>query len=147
MMRPLVALPVLVAIACNQSARSSSSPPAVRFELRGLRNVSETSTFGTSKSTSFTHTGTVVAHADDSAALRRTYTVCYRVRRLSGGDPDSPQEPNALACAIVMNGVGDLQFSGGYRTSAETWEPEKIELTPHGFFPWYPMSGESVKEP
>ena len=147
-MRPLAgsAAVLMLLTACDRGLAGEAPPPAVRFELRGLRNVGETSTYGASSSTTYRHVATIVAHAEDSASLRRTYTVCYRVRRLSGGDPTSPREPNALACAIVMNGVGDLDLYAGLRSSADSWEPEKIELTPHAFDFWYPISGSPVSE-
>src|SRR3712207_6295628 len=123
----LTTIAVAAVPACGEVGASARP---VRFEIRGLA----TRTTETESGTSFVHTGTMFAHGD-SAVARRPYMVLYTVRRLSGGDPDSPRDDNDLGVAFVLNGAGDVEISGGYRTKgigtvvkAETWDPEKIEI-------------------
>jgi hypothetical protein len=145
MTRQLIALTALVTIACQAPAGSGrAAPPAVRFEVRGLKSVFTPASTGGGGS--YSHRATVVAHAADSVVARLPYTVCYTVRRISGGDPASPRDASAATCAFVNNGVGDLEVYSGYRLASESWEPEKIELVPLAFDVMFPMSGPAIAE-
>jgi hypothetical protein len=71
--------------------------------------------------------------------------VLYSVRRLSGGDPDAPRPANDYVTVLVQRGLGEIRESGGFRWSTETWEPEKIELTPIGFVALSSLSGAPIQ--
>jgi hypothetical protein len=95
-------------------------------------------------SRSYTHKASVIA-LGDSAAAQRPYLVLYSVRRLSGGDPDAPRPANDYVTVLVQRGLGEIRESGGFRWSTETWEPEKIELTPIGFVALSSLSGAPIQ--
>ena len=127
---------------------ASPSPPTVRFEIRGLKVESAESEY----STTFTHKATIVALGDSAVAVR-PYLVTIRVNRLTGGDPDRAGQYPVDAVFPVVSGVGDFEAWGGSRPKrtsyqpAETWEPEKLELTIVGFAPMFSLPSNSVRTP
>lgn len=142
-MRTALLLVVLATAGCTrtgaspQEAQVSDAQSAMRdgrfrFEVRGLTSTVEKPTYG---GATFTHKATVVAMGD-SVLTRGTYFVLLKVKRVGGGDPETPRKDGDFAVVVVQNGVGDLIVSGGYRTPSERWEPEKIEVTPVSAVEW-----------
>ncbi len=124
---------IVAAVGCN-----APSNPDIRFELRGLK-IEATET---EYSTSYKFLGTVIAHGDSTVASR-PYSVLYKVHRISGGDPSTARATNDdFVGVMVVNGSGDYADYAGSRRkatsyqSAETWEPEKVEVTSVAYSPW-----------
>ena len=137
----------LTAVGCSvggsssQASRPSEVDAAIlegrlRFEVRGLTTEVEKPTYG---GATFTHKATIVAMGD-SALSRGTYFVLLSVKRVSGGDPDAPRKDDDFTLVLVQNGVGEMSESGGYRTSSERWETEKLEVAPHAVIAWTALS-------
>ena len=114
----------------------------LRFEVRGLKNEeSGSTTYGTT----FLHKATVVAIGDSSLS-KLPYELVYSIKRLSGGDPKAPRESDDRVAVLVLNGVGDLSFSGGYKSATDKWDPEVVELTPFAMIPVFSFHGPTVHE-
>lgn len=111
----------------------------LRFEVRGLSNDENT----TSGFTQFTHRATVVAVGDEKL-MARSYMVLWSVKRVAGGDPDSPRPLDDYAAVLLIDGAGKLEVSGGLRTEAESWAPEQIQL---GFLGAIPVSVAQPRGP
>jgi hypothetical protein len=115
------------------------------IEVRGLQNQATTNTFGTVTSTTFTHKAIVIAGGKQEFS-KSPFFVFFTIKRLSGGDPDAPRKPDEMVIALVKDGIGDISFSGGYRTSDKKWDPEKIELDPYGIEAVVPISLAATRE-
>lgn len=103
----------------------------IRFEVRGLTNNAKTGSGYLGNSTTYEHHATIVA-VGDPTFTKKDYWVTFKVKRLSGGDPNQPRKDD-LAGVRVVDGIGDLEISGGYRAASERWEPERIELSFYSF--------------
>lgn len=115
----------------------------LRFEVRGLKNEVEKGEY----STTYTHKATVVA-IGDSSLTKRPYWVLFSVKRLSGGDPESPRDATDIALVFIRDGVGELEESGGYKikSSPPSWAAEVIEIAPLAVIPLVPIAGNAVRE-
>ncbi len=114
----------------------------VKFEIRGLKNVPPDNTL---ESTNFTHKASIVVSGELPYA-KYPYMVTFAVKRLSGGDPDSPRNADWVFTQVT-DGYGEFADSGGYRTKDEKWEPEKVQVTPVAVLPLVPVPGQAtVKE-
>lgn len=160
MMRPIFLTALMVFAGCNgQSSGAATANDErtlqlssdleravqegrVRIEVRGLQNTSSPQSYG---GTTFMHKATVVA-TGDSILSRRPFFVLFTVKRISGGDPGSTRGADENALVSMSGGIGEFAVGGGYRTSAEKWEPEKIEITPVAIIPAAPIKGTSVRE-
>lgn len=121
----------------------------IRFEVRGL--TTKTSS-GYEGGTSYQHVATVVALGDEKITST-PFWVVFSVKRLKGGDPNTPRAnqqltglfsgPNEassrVAIVAIDRGVGQLEISGGFRAKAESWEPEEIEIVPVALLPLIPL--------
>jgi hypothetical protein len=114
----------------------------LRFEVRGLTTEATTASYG---GTTFVHKATVVA-LGDSVLTKRPYWLLYSVKRLSGGDPGHTRKKEDFTLVFVRDGIGELSESGGYRTSAEKWEPEQVELAPLALVPIVSISGAPIRQ-
>ncbi len=129
----VVLLASLAFVSCSSAPNTPRNATELpRFEVRGLKNVGSKTSYSTA--TSFSHTATIVA-LGDSVATRGTYLVLVSVKRVEGGDPEEPRDPNDNAMVLVRGGVGEFAAYGGFRTSDERWDPEKIEVQIIGALP------------
>jgi len=125
-----------------------STALSVSFEIRGLSTDVKENSIGTS----FFHKATIIAVGDNVIA-KAPYIVMVRINRLSGGDPATRIQNPQYGFFPVVGGVGDFYKYGGMRSNAspfrpaETWEPEKLELTLLGYIPMQSISGSPATTP
>jgi hypothetical protein len=116
---------------------------ALKFEVRGLKNEAGTpATYGTS----FAHKGVLVATGTSERLVKAPMIVVFDVIRTAGGDPALVRAKGDQVSIVVREGMGDITISGGYRTQAEKWEPEQIELRPFAIMPMARIQGPAVRE-
>lgn len=111
--------------------------PDVRFEVRPFTTTKSETEFGTS----FGHRAPVLA-VGDSADAQKPYLLVARLIHVSGGDPETWGDHKEVPLSIpVINGMGEIEISGGYRTKAtsyqkgETWEPAQFRVELVGYVP------------
>jgi hypothetical protein len=78
--------------------------------------------------------------------MKGAYLLLCSVKRLAGGDPENTRADDDTTFVIVRDGIGRYRESGGYRTSNEKWEPEKIEIRPIALFDAITINGEAAQE-
>lgn len=134
-MRTLLALLSLAALGCGNSPLDRT--PDVRFEVRPFTTTKDEGEVGTS----FDHKAPVLAIGDSSDA-RRPYLVVVRLIHVSGGDPEIWGDHKEVPLSIpVINGVGEIAVSGGFRMKAstyqkgDTWDPAQFRVEIVGYAP------------
>jgi hypothetical protein len=68
------------------------------------------------------------------------------VKRISGGDPDTPRLQDSLT-VFIKDGIGRLNIYAGDRSGNEKWQPERIEVQPIAIFPAVVITSHAVQEP
>lgn len=126
----LIAALTLLAGSCNTTTKEPS------FEIRNFALKTEEATYGTT----FSYTGTVLARGDDDVA-KQPYIVAVEYHYLGGGDPEKQHDSTNVGFVTVMNGAGDLEVGGGYRSKkssiseGDTWPPPRLTARVLGYVP------------
>ena len=147
----------MVTVACSQQSPSAPATAAekatavvspslvealnsgkLRFEIRGLQNQKK-------NAGSFTHDAMLVMTGEPQYT-KGVYLLLCSVKRIAGGDPENTRTDDSTTSVVIKDGIGRMSIYGGYRTSGEKWEPEKIEVRPIAIFNSIAINGEAVQE-
>jgi hypothetical protein len=128
----------LVSHAAVEKALSSGE---LKFGVRGLRNEATLNSYGVS----YLHRAVIVA-VGQAPYTKGTYFVLFTVTRTAGGDPISLRDGEQTVTAVVRNGIGDFVVGGGFKSSSENWDPERIRLDMIGVIPALSLTGSVTEQ-